>query len=138
MATIVQKYGGTSIADPERIRRVAERIVASAAAGDRICVVVSAMGDATDDLVRLAAEVSLDPHERELDMLLTAGERISMALVSMAIIDLGREAVSFTGAQAGIITDATHGRARIVEVCSRTDIRRLPEHGLLCVHARGR
>jgi aspartate kinase len=116
MATIVQKYGGTSIGDPVRIRRVAERIVASAATGDRICVVVSAMGDATDDLMGLAAEVSADPHERELDMLLTAGERISMALVSMAIIDLGRDAVSFTGAQAGIITDATHGRARIVEV----------------------
>jgi aspartate kinase len=116
MSTIVQKYGGTSIADPERIKRVAQRVVASAASGDRICVVVSAMGDATDDLFDLAAEVSSDPHERELDMLLTAGERISMALVSMAIIDLGREAVSFTGAQAGIITDATHGRARIVKV----------------------
>ena len=116
MATIVQKYGGTSIGNAERIRSVAERIVASAATGDRICVVVSAMGDATDDLMGLAAEVSSDPHERELDMLLTAGERISMALVSMAIIDLGRDAVSFTGAQAGIITDATHGRARIVEV----------------------
>jgi aspartate kinase len=116
MATIVQKYGGTSIADAARIKQVAERVVASAATGDRICVVVSAMGDATDDLFELAAEVSSDPHERELDMLLTAGERISMALVSMAIIDLGREAVSFTGAQAGIITDAAHGRARIVEV----------------------
>jgi aspartate kinase len=116
MATIVQKYGGTSIADAQRIKRVAERVVASAASGDRICVVVSAMGDATDDLFELAAKVSSDPHERELDMLLTAGERISMALVSMAIIDLGREAVSFTGAQAGIITDAAHGRARIVEV----------------------
>src|SRR4029077_18360613 len=116
MATIVQKYGGTSIADAERIKRVAARVVASAAGGDRICVVVSAMGDATDDLFGLAAKVSSDPHERELDMLLTAGERISMALVSMAIIDQGREAVSFTGAQAGIITDSTHGRARIGEV----------------------
>ncbi len=116
MATIVQKYGGTSIGDAERIRHVAKRIVASAASGDRICVVVSAMGEATDDLMELAGEVSSDPHERELDMLLTAGERISMALVSMAIIDLGRDAVSFTGAQAGIITDASHGRARIVEV----------------------
>ena len=116
MSTIVQKYGGSSVADAQRIRRVAERVVASAATGDRICVVVSAMGDGTDDLVALAARVSSDPHERELDMLLTAGERISMALVSMAIIDLGREAVSFTGAQAGIITDATHGRARIIEV----------------------
>jgi aspartate kinase len=116
MATIVQKYGGSSVGDAERIKRVAERVVASAATGDRVCVVVSAMGDATDDLFELAAEVSSDPHERELDMLLTAGERVSMALVSMAIIDLGREAVSFTGAQAGIITDATHGRARIIEV----------------------
>jgi aspartate kinase len=116
MATIVQKYGGSSVGDAERIKHVAERVVASAATGDRICVVVSAMGDATDDLFELAAEVSSDPHERELDMLLTAGERISMALVSMAIIDLGREAVSFSGAQAGIITDAAHGRARIVKV----------------------
>jgi aspartate kinase len=116
MATIVQKYGGTSIGSPERIRSVAERIVASAAEGDRLCVVVSAMGDTTDDLMGLAGNVSSDPHEREMDMLLTAGERISMALVSMAIIDLGRDAVSFTGAQAGIITDASHGRARIVEV----------------------
>jgi aspartate kinase len=116
MATIVQKYGGSSVGDAQRIKLVAGRVVASAATGDRVCVVVSAMGDATDDLFELAAEVSSDPHERELDMLLTAGERISMALVSMAIIDLGREAVSFTGAQAGIITDATHGRARIVKV----------------------
>jgi aspartate kinase len=116
MATIVQKYGGSSVGDAEGIKRVAERVVAFAATGDRVCVVVSAMGDATDELFELAAEVSSDPHERELDMLLTAGERISMALVSMAIIDLGREAVSFTGAQAGIITDATHGRARIVKV----------------------
>ncbi len=116
MALIVQKYGGTSVGDPERIKRVADRVVASAADGDSVCVVVSAMGDATDDLLELAARVSATPHDRELDMLLTAGERISMALLSMAIIDRGRKAVSFTGAEAGIITDASHGKARIVEV----------------------
>ena len=116
MATIVQKYGGTSVAGPEEIRRVARRIVASAAEGNHVCVVVSAMGDSTDRLIELAREVSPDPHPRELDMLLTSGERISMALVSMAINDLGREAVSFTGSQAGIVTDTRHGKAKIIEV----------------------
>ena len=116
MATIVQKYGGTSVGDPERLKRVAHRVVDTAAGGNRVCVVVSAMGDTTDELIALAAQVSADPHPRELDMLLTSGERISMALLSMAINDLGLEAVSFTGAQAGIVTDTTHGKARIVEM----------------------
>jgi aspartate kinase len=116
MAMIVQKYGGTSVAGPEEIKRVARRVVETADAGNQVCVVVSAMGDTTDRLVELAQQVSRDPHPRENDMLLTSGERISVALVSMAIIDLGGDAVSFTGSQAGIVTDTTHGKARIVEM----------------------
>ena len=114
----MQKYGGTSVASPERIRRVAERIVSTAQSNGGVCVVVSAMGNTTDELLELASEVSPSPHPRERDMLLTAGERISMALLSMAINDLGREAVSFTGSQAGIVTDTAHGRARIVAMRS--------------------
>jgi len=116
VALYVQKYGGTSVASAERIRRVAERVVRTADAGHGVCVVVSAMGDTTDDLLDLAAEISPKPYARELDMLLTAGERISMALLSMAIIDLGHEAISFTGSQAGIVTDTSHGKAKIIEV----------------------
>jgi aspartate kinase len=118
MALIVQKYGGSSVADAERIRRVAARVVETATDGTQVCVVVSAMGDTTDELIDLAAQVSASPHPRERDMLLTAGERISMALLSMAINDLGRDAVSFTGSQAGIVTDTSHGKARIVELRS--------------------
>ncbi len=116
MAIVVQKYGGTSVASPEEIKRVARRIVETADAGNRVCVVVSAMGDTTDRLIDLAHEVSPDPYPREQDMLLTAGERIAVALVSMAIHDLGHDAVSFTGSQAGIVTDTSHGKARIVEM----------------------
>jgi aspartate kinase len=116
MALIVQKYGGTSVGDAERIKRVAERIVAAVRAGDQVCVVVSAMGHSTDELVSLAAQVSDEPNPRELDMLLTSGERISMALLSMVISDLGYEAISLTGSQAGIVTDTSHGKARILEV----------------------
>ena len=116
MGVIVQKYGGTSVGEPAKLKRVAQRVVETAANGDQVCVVVSAMGHTTDELIALAAQVSDDPHPREMDMLLTAGERISMALLSMAINDLGREAVSFTGSQAGIVTDTTHGKARIVEI----------------------
>jgi aspartate kinase len=116
MGIVVQKYGGTSVGEPEKLKRVARRVVETASGGDQVCVVVSAMGRTTDELIELAAQVSDDPHPRELDMLLTAGERISMALLSMAINDLGREAVSFTGSQAGIVTDTTHGKARIVEI----------------------
>ncbi len=119
MALIVQKYGGTSVGSAERIKRVAERVVRTAETGHGVCVVVSAMGDTTDDLLDLAAQISPTPYARELDMLLTAGERISMALLSMAIIDLGREAMSFTGSQAGIVTDTTHGKAKILEVRAR-------------------
>ncbi len=116
MALVVQKYGGTSVGDAQRLKVVARRVVAAADSGQRVCVVVSAMGHSTDELLDLASQISPAPHGRELDMLLTAGERISMALLSMAIIDLGREAVSFTGSQAGIVTDTSHGKARIVEV----------------------
>lgn len=116
MALIVQKYGGTSVADPDRIRAVADHVVRTHRAGKQVVVVVSAMGKSTDDFVRLAHDVSSDPHGREMDMLLTAGERISMALLCMAIIDLGLHAVSFTGSQAGIVTDTVHGKAKILEV----------------------
>jgi aspartate kinase len=116
MALVVQKYGGSSVADPGRIRGVAERIVATAETGTGVCVVVSAMGRTTDDLIELARQVASRPDPRELDMLLTAGERISIALLAMAIGDLGREAVSFTGSQAGIVTDTRHGKAKILEM----------------------
>ncbi len=116
MPLLVQKYGGTSVGSPERIQHVAERIVRTRRGGADLVVVVSAMGDATDDLIRLARQVSPRSHPREMDMLLTAGERISMALVSMAVNDRGQEAVSFTGSQSGIVTDTSHTRAKILEV----------------------
>src|SRR5437899_10686543 len=124
---IVQKYGGTSLANAERTRAVARRVVDTAASGRSVCVVASAMGDTTDDLLRLAAEVSPAAHPRELDMLLTAGERISIALLSMAIRDFGPEAISFTGSQAGIVTDTSHGRALIVDIRSRRVLEALQE-----------
>jgi aspartate kinase len=114
---VVQKYGGSSVADAERIKRVAERIVATRRAGDNdVVVVVSAMGDTTDELRDLAEQVTPLPAGRELDMLLTAGERISMALLAMAIGSLGYEARSFTGSQAGVITTSAHGKARIIDI----------------------
>ena len=116
MALVVQKYGGSSVANAERIKRVAERIVAARKAGDDVVVGVTAMGDTTDELLDLANQVSPLPPGRELDMLLTAGERISMALLAMAIHNLGYEARSFTGSQAGVITTSVHGRARIIDV----------------------
>jgi aspartate kinase len=116
MPIVVQKYGGSSVADVTRIRKVAERIMRTKAAGYDVAVVVSAMGDTTDELLALAREVSANPDRRELDMLLSAGERISMALLSMAIRELGGDAISFTGSQSGIITNDRHVDARIVEV----------------------
>ncbi|HTR92496.1 MAG TPA: aspartate kinase [Trebonia sp.] len=116
MALVVQKYGGSSVADAEGIKRVAKRIAATKTAGNQVVVVVSAMGDTTDELIDLANQVSPAPPGRELDMLLTSGERISMALLAMAIATLGMEARSFTGSQAGVITDDVHGRARIIDV----------------------
>ncbi len=116
MGLVVQKYGGSSVADAESIKRVARRIVDTAKAGNQVVVVVSAMGDTTDDLRDLAQQVSPLPAARELDMLLTAGERISMALLAMAIHDLGHQARSYTGSQAGVITDGAHGKARIIDI----------------------
>ncbi len=116
MGLVVQKYGGSSVATAERIKRVAERIVATRAAGHDVVVVVSAMGDSTDELLDLAQQVAPVPPARELDMLLTSGERISNALVAMAIHALGGRARSFTGSQAGVITTAAHGKARIIDV----------------------
>jgi len=113
---VVQKYGGSSVADVDKLRRVARRVVDTARAGKRVCVVVSAMGDTTDELIGLARKVSPAPPRRELDMLLSAGERISMSLLSMAIHELGAEAISFTGSQSGIITNDRHSGARVVEV----------------------
>jgi aspartate kinase len=113
---VVQKYGGSSVADAEGIKRVAQRIVATKKSGRDVVVVVSAMGDTTDELRDLAQQVSPLPPPRELDMLLTAGERISMALVAMAIANLGQAARSFTGSQAGVITDSVHGKAKIIDI----------------------
>ncbi|MBR57873.1 MAG: aspartate kinase [Myxococcales bacterium] len=116
MSIIVQKYGGSSVANEEAIRTVAQRVVRTKQQGNKVVVVVSAMGDTTDHLLSLANRVSKAPDRRELDMLVTAGERISIALLSMAIWDLGHEAISFTGSQSGIITNTSHNRAKIVEV----------------------
>ncbi|HST16874.1 MAG TPA: aspartate kinase [Gaiellaceae bacterium] len=116
MGLVVQKFGGTSVGDPDRIANVARRIAATAASGTDVCVVVSAMGATTDDLLELARRLSSAPNPRELDVLLTAGERISIALLSIALNELGLAAESFTGDQAGIVTDGEHGKARIVEI----------------------
>jgi aspartate kinase len=116
VGVVVQKYGGSSVADAEGIKRVAQRIVDTKKAGNQVVVVVSAMGDSTDELIDLAQQVSPLPPARELDMLLTAGERISMAVLAMAIANLGHEAESFTGSQAGVITDESHGKAKIIDV----------------------
>jgi aspartate kinase len=119
LGLVVMKFGGTSVADPEKIRRVAGRLVEAKRRGGRVIGVVSAMGQHTDELVALAHEVSPEPEPRELDMLISVGERISCALVAMAISDLGHGAISLTGSQAGIVTDTAHGKAKIVEVRAR-------------------
>jgi aspartate kinase len=116
VSLVVQKYGGSSLTNADSIKRVARRIVETRKAGHEVCVVVSAMGDTTDELLDLAQQVSPLPPAREMDMLLTSGERISMALVAMAIANLGHTARSFTGSQAGVITDSSHGKARIIDV----------------------
>ncbi|MEX0868427.1 MAG: aspartate kinase, partial [Nitriliruptoraceae bacterium] len=116
MGIVVQKYGGTSVGDVDRMKRVADRIVRTHRGGNQTVVVVSAMGKTTDELVSMAQRIAASPQERELDMLLTAGERISMSLLAMALADRGVAARSFTGSQAGIITDAVHGKARIVDI----------------------
>jgi len=119
MTIVVQKYGGSSVADTDRIMNVARRIVATFDAGNSVCAVVSARGDTTDELLAMAREITDQPPERELDMLLSTGERISCALLAMAIHTMGREAVSFTGSQAGIVTDTTHTKAKIVGISPR-------------------
>ncbi|MBR8741122.1 aspartate kinase [Nocardiopsis sp. MG754419] len=134
MALIVQKYGGSSVADAEAIKRVAQRIVAQKKAGHDVVVVVSAMGDTTDELLDLAEQVSPMPPARELDMLVTAGERMSMALVAMAIENLGYEARSFTGSQAGVITTSLHGNAKIIDVTPGR-IQEAISEGSICIVA---
>ena len=116
MALIVQKYGGTSVADPDRMRAVADNVAFTRRHGNDVVVVVSAMGKSTDNLIALASQVSTSRYGREMDMLLTTGERVSAALLTMALHDLGIDAVSFTGSQVGIITDTSHGKAKIVDV----------------------
>ena len=134
MGLIVQKYGGSSVADAESMKRVASRIVATKKEGHQVVVVVSAMGDTTDELINLANQITPIPGGRELDMLLTAGERISMALLAMAIKNLGHEALSFTGSQAGVITDSTHGKARIIDV-TPSRIREAIDQGAIAIVA---
>ena len=119
MALVVQKFGGTSVADPDRLKAVARRLVAAHEDGNRVVGVLSAMGQSTDELIDLAHAVSPEPDAREMDMLVSVGERISCALAAMAIIDLGQRAVSLTGSQAGIVTDTRHGQAKILEVRAR-------------------
>jgi aspartate kinase len=117
--TVVMKFGGTSVGDPDKLKSVARRLVAARESGARVVAVVSAMGSTTDDLLDLARQVSARPEPRELDMLISVGERISCALAAMAIYDLGHEAISLTGSQAGIVTDTVHGKAKIVDVRAR-------------------
>jgi aspartate kinase len=119
VGTVVMKFGGSSVADTEKLKAVARRLVTAREAGSRVVGVLSAMGDTTDDLIRLAYEISPRPKPRELDMLISVGERISCALAAMAIHDLGHDAISLTGSQAGIVTDTVHGKAKIVDVRAR-------------------
>jgi len=133
LGTVVMKFGGTSVANPEKIRRVAERLVSARGRGQRVVGVVSAMGRYTDELVALAYDVSPSPGPRELDMLISVGERISCSLVAMAISDLGLDAVSLTGSQAGIVTDTVHGKAKIVEVRARRIHEALDEDRIVLV-----
>jgi len=119
LGTVVMKFGGSSVADPEKLKAVARRLVAAQRSGNRVVGVLSAMGDTTDELLALALRVSARPKPRELDMLISVGERVSCALAAMAITDLGHEAISLTGSQAGIVTDTVHGKAKIVDVRAR-------------------
>jgi len=131
--TVVMKFGGTSVADTEHIKAVARRLVAAREAGNRVVAVLSAMGDTTDALVRLANEVSSRPAPRELDMLISVGERVSCALAAMAIHDLGHQAISLTGSQAGIVTDTMHGKAKIVDVRAKRIHEALDEDRIVLV-----
>jgi aspartate kinase len=131
--TLVMKFGGSSVADAERLQAVARRLAAAREAGNRVVAVLSAMGDTTDELVRLAYEMSPRPKPRELDMLISVGERISCALCAMAIHDLGHEAISLTGSQAGIVTDTAHGKAKIVDIRARRIHEALDEERIVLV-----
>jgi len=133
VGTVVMKFGGTSVADPEKIRRVAKRLAEAKGRGGRVVGVVSAMGHHTDELVALAHDVSAQPKPRELDMLISVGERVSCALVAMAIADLGHDAISLTGSQAGIVTDTSHGKAKIVDVRARRIHEALDEDKIVLV-----
>lgn len=134
MALIVQKYGGSSVADPDKIRNVAKRVIESKKQGHQVVVVVSALGNTTDELVRLAQRITSRPSERELDMLMATGEQISSALLAMAIQELGYDAISFTGAQVGIVTDSLHTKAKIVEIGDRR-IRKALDEDKICIVA---
>jgi aspartate kinase len=131
--TVVMKFGGTSVADTAHIKAVARRLVAAQEAGNRVVAVLSAMGDTTDELVRMAREISSRPAPRELDMLISVGERVSCALAAMAIHDLGHEAISLTGSQAGIVTDTSHGKAKIVDVRAKRIHEALDEDRIVLV-----
>src|ERR671933_2897678 len=133
VGTVVMKFGGTSVADPEKLKAVARRLVAAREAGNRVVGVLSAMGHTTDELIALAYAVSAEPEPRELDMLISVGERISCALAAMAIHDLGHEAISLTGSQAGIVTDNVHGKAKIVDVRARRIHEALDEDRIVLV-----
>ena len=131
--TLVMKFGGTSVDGPERLKALAERLVGAHETGHRVVAVLSAMGDTTDELLALARRVSKEPHPRELDMLISVGERISCALAAMAIHDLGHEAISLTGSQAGIVTDTVHGKAKIVDIRARRIHEALDEEKIVLV-----
>jgi aspartate kinase len=133
LGTVVMKFGGTSVADPEKLKNVARRLVAARESGMRVVAVLSAMGTTTDELLDLARQVSSHPEPRELDMLISVGERISCALAAMAIHDLGHEAISLTGSQAGIVTDKVHGKAKIVDVRARRIHEALDEDRIVLV-----
>src|SRR3712207_970282 len=138
VGTVVMKFGGTSVADPEKIRRCSARLVEARERGQRVVGVISAMGRHTDELFDLARAVSPHPNPRELDMLVSVGERISCALVAMAISDLGRDAISLTGSQAGIVTDTAHGKAKIVDVRARRIHEALDDEKIVLVRSEER
>jgi aspartate kinase len=133
MALVVQKYGGTSVGSPERLMAVARRLIAAKESGDRVVAVVSAMGDVTDELLEKALSISPDPPEREMDMLLATGEQVTIALLAMAIDTLGHQAISLTGAQAGIVSDSSHTKARIQEVRTGRVMRALDEGQIVII-----
>ncbi len=133
MALIVQKYGGTSVANAERIKHVAQRVAKTRDRGNQVVVVVSAMGDTTDELIELAYQISEQPSERELDMLLSTGEIVSCTLLAMALRDMGYRAIGLTGAHAGIRTDAAHGRARILQVAPERVVREMEKGNIVIV-----